>query len=267
MPTAFDWYMVAAGKIGGLLGLPAILATFLYLALAKRGKIRPGGTEAWLLLSPSLAIGALMTPFLCYLAFLLGSGVLHFLFDPHFMMITMPLFAIVWFTCRRSPHKAMKIIAETVQPWLIGTTIVALSFFTISRWLPRTEWSSIFFAEKAASWCEVHIDKFLPEGVAINVVLIVCFFALNLLGPNWKKWTERTQLVISRAKSATAVLGVVTSFTFFGSAQAGVILEWTAQEKYDRLLDQTRRVLNSCSQRVSRRTPRLKRTTSNSFWT
>jgi hypothetical protein len=54
-----------------------------------------------------------------------------------------------------------------------------------------------------------------------------------------EKLTERAQRLISHRKSATAVLGVVTSCTFFGSAQAGVVLEWTAQQKYDRLLDQT----------------------------
>jgi hypothetical protein len=164
---------------------------------------------------------------------------MEFLFDPRFIYVAVPIFAVIWFMCRRSPFRVIQVIAETIQPWLIGMTIVAVSFFAVSRWLPRADWSWVFFAESTASWCEVHIEKFLPEGVAMNLALLVIFFAINLLGPKWKKWTKQSRQLIDLAKSATAVLGVVTSFTFFGSAQAGFIKEQTAQEKYNRLLDQT----------------------------
>jgi hypothetical protein len=138
-------------------------------------------------MSPIALLGGAASLFFRFtdcLGFGFGRG--GFLFDPHYIIIAVPFFAFVWVRCRRSSHREVKIIAKTIQPWLVGMTIVAVSFFAVSRWLPRAEWSWIFFAEKAASWCEIYVGKFLPEGVAMHLILLGIFFTLNLLGSNWK---------------------------------------------------------------------------------
>lgn len=225
--------------VAGFLSAAGIFCLFIYVVLTASGKLQPRSGEALLLLSPILVFFALLIPGLCWAFLVLAWLAAKFLFDPHMLFLSLPLFALVWLRCRLSTSRPVKIISETLQPWLIGMAIVGVVFLAARTWLPRAQWPWIFTAEKVASWCEITFDSILPHSATVNIILLTFFFAINLLGPNWQKWTGRTQKALSRAKSAAAVLAVITSCTFFGSGQAGALLEATAEEKYNRLVDQT----------------------------
>ena len=194
------------------------------------------------ILSPCLPLTLLILAFtLLILYILVGVAILilQFLFDPHYIWVGLPAFAIVWFYCRSRSSKFYKAIAETLLPWLIGWAIVGTTFFITWMWLPRAQWSWIFFTEKSASRIEIALDKVLPHSAIANASLLAALFVINVLRPSWKNVTQQFQKILSGTKTALPILAVVTSVTFFGDGQLGAVREATAQEKYDRLIDQT----------------------------
>jgi hypothetical protein len=188
-----------------------------------------------LVLSPCLPLTLLILFYLVLFAIV----ILQFLFDPHYIWVGLPVFAIVWFLCRSSSSKFYKAVAETLLPWLIGWAIVGVTFFITWMWLPKAQWSWIFFTEKAASWIEIALDKVLPHSGIANASLLAVLFAINVLRPSWKRVTQQFQKILSGTKTALAIVAVFTSVTFFGDGQLGAVKEATAQEKYDRLIHQT----------------------------
>ena len=118
-------------------------------------------------------------------------------------------------------------------------TIVAIIFLAAREWLPRAQWPWLFSLEVTASRCEITLEKLLPHSLFVNLMLLATLFAVNLLHPAWEMWTTRFRKAISLAKTVATVLAVFTSFTFFGYGQADAFLEATAEEKYERLKDQS----------------------------
>jgi hypothetical protein len=163
----------------------------------------------------------------------------QWLLDPQHFLLALPIIAIVWFFYHRSSSRFKKTIAKTLQPWLLGMAIVGAAYLAVSAWLPQTQWPWIFRIETAASWCEVALNKILPESIFFNLALLLLILSINLLQPTWKTWTGRFEKVISKTHSIASVLAVVTSFTFFGAGQAAVLVKATAQEKADRLKDES----------------------------
>ena len=188
-----------------------------------------------LVLSPCVPLALLVLLFLVLFAIV----ILQFLFDPHYIWLGLPLFAIGWFFCHFSSSKFYKTIAETLLPWLIGWAVVGLMFLITWMWLPKAQWSWIFFIEKAASRVEVALDKVLPHSAIVNTALLAVLFSINVLRPSWKKFTLQFQKILSGTKTAVAIIAVFTGVTFFGDGQLGAVKEATAQEKYDRLIQQT----------------------------
>lgn len=117
--------------------------------------------------------------------------------------------------------------------------IVGVAYLAAIAWLRQTQWPWIFTIEKAAICSELTLKEVLPESFFVNIGLLVLLFSINVRHPTWKTWTGRFQKVISGTRSVAAVLAVVTSFTLFGTAQAALFVKATAEEKYNRLKDES----------------------------
>jgi hypothetical protein len=159
--------------------------------------------------------------------------------DPNHFWVALLVLAMFWLICRRSTYRLTKVIAKTLQPWLLGMLIVGVAYLAATAWLRQTQWPGIFIIEKAAIYSEVKLKEVLPESILVNIVLLVLLFSINVRHPTWKTWTGRFQKVISGTRSLATVLAVVTSFTFFGTAQAALFVKATAEEKYTRLKDES----------------------------
>jgi hypothetical protein len=159
--------------------------------------------------------------------------------DPNRFWGALLLLTMLWLFCRRSTNRLTKVIAKTLQPWLLGMLIVGLAYLVATAWLPQAQWPWLFYVEKAAIWCELTLKKVLPESIVANIGLLVLLFSINVLHPTWKTWTGRLQKVISGTQSVAAVLAVVTSFTFFGAPQSAILVKAIAQEKYNRVKEES----------------------------
>jgi hypothetical protein len=188
-----------------------------------------------------LLLGLLLTPCLLFLPLVLTVSVAIFsvlfgwIFDPRLLLLQLSFVAVFWFLWRWSSSDVKKLIAKSIQPWLFGMSIVGAAYLATILWLPRAHWSNIFAVETFLSRYELVLKAILPASLGANLGLFALFFALNIFRPSWKRWTGRFQRAISLTKSISAVLAVVTSFTFFGVRQAGAIKELTAEEKFERL--------------------------------
>jgi len=131
------------------------------------------------------------------------------------------------------------VVAKTLQPWLLGMLIVGVAYLAATAWLSQAQLPWIVTIDKAAIWCELKLKKVLPESIVANIGLLILLFSINVRHPTWKTWTGRFQKVISGTRSVAAVVAVVTSFTFFGAAQATLFVKATAEEKYNRLKDES----------------------------
>ena len=153
--------------------------------------------------------------------------------------LALPLVAATWFYCHRSPQRLLKVVAETLQPWLIAMAMVAAIFVAARLWLPRAEWSWLVLFEKVASRCDIIYEKLSLDSLILNCILLVVLFTLNILLPASKTWTIGLQKAMSYGKQVAVVIAVVAGFTFFGSGQGSLLLEATAEEKYERLKDES----------------------------
>ena len=188
--------------------------------------------------APFLIFSIAIAPLILAVCFTLFVFCSEILLDPNLFWLTLPLMIVTWCYCQFNPNRFLKVIAKTLRPWLFGMIIVGAIFIAAREWLPRAQWSSIFWLENAASWCEVTLHKLSPYPLPVNVSLLVVLFTVNVYYPAWRPWTRRFEKGMSIAKACVGVLAVFTSFTFFGSGQASVILEKTAEEKYARLKEQ-----------------------------
>jgi hypothetical protein len=180
---------------------------------------------------------------LIVLIFTVSSSVilmgLKWLYDPANLWISLPITSILWLHLRRFSNKYAKSAREAMKPWLAAMGGVAFIFLTARLWMPKTQWYWLFRLEWGASLIETYSKKIVPYPFLFNLLLLFVLFVINLYHPKSQSATQRIEVVIPWMKTFFSSLAVLTSVSFFGGGQAAILLESTAQEKFDRLKDQS----------------------------
>jgi hypothetical protein len=244
MSTLIDWYIALLPTLAVVVLFAFLLSAVGHLVILRAPPISSlnqlfADRRLLLIHTPLLVTGLFlfvpMAGLFLFVVFLLFRWVL----DPQLLLLQLAAVGILWVSWRWSASRFKKIIAETIQPWLFGMSIVGIAYFSFTQWLPRADWHHIFAVETLLSRLELTLKATLPSSISANLALLAIVFALNVYRPTWKTWTGRLQKGLSITKAVAAVLAVVTSFTFFGVRQAGAVLELSAEEKYERLKDES----------------------------
>jgi hypothetical protein len=163
----------------------------------------------------------------------------QWLYDPTNVWLSMPVTFGSWLWLHRYSNKYAIAARESMKPWLIAMA-VALSVFLVARlWLPQTQWPWLYRLEWGASLIETYSEKIVPYPALVNVGLLCILFGINLYEPKFRSVTKGIDAALPRIKTFFSALAIFTNVSFFGGGHAAILLEATAQEKFDRLKDQS----------------------------
>jgi hypothetical protein len=103
----------------------------------------------------------------------LAPGV-RWLFDPRSLWISLPIIAAIWLFCHFSEVRWHKVIAKSLQPWLIGMALAEAIFIAATRWLPRSHWDELLWIENISHSFENKLERLFPYSLIFNLFLSRC---------------------------------------------------------------------------------------------
>jgi hypothetical protein len=174
-------------------------------------------------------------------AIIVPAGLIMVVYDPKNLWVGLPVTFCLWLYChwRGKNNDLAKAIAATLAPWLVAMTVAESMFLAALAWLPRTEWHWLYLTGWAASEVDLLFAKILPSSVLVNLGIIAILLGFNICLPRLTFLTKGFQRLITIAHKIAVGVSFFCGITFFGAGQASAVADSTAQERYDRLKDQS----------------------------